>query len=75
MQRQLKVLGIFSRLYLRDGKAGYLADMPRTLGYLYRAAGRHGAMAGLRTFLEQRILPAMAAHPLFAESDLMRELA
>jgi aminoglycoside/choline kinase family phosphotransferase len=75
VQRQLKVLGIFSRLYLRDGKAGYLPDMPRTFGYLYRACARYPAMAGLHAFLKHRILPAMAAHPLFDETVLMAELA
>ena len=31
VQRHLKVLGIFARLWHRDGKPGYLDDMPRTL--------------------------------------------
>ena len=31
VQRQLKVLGIFARLYHRDGKRGYLDDMPRVM--------------------------------------------
>jgi aminoglycoside/choline kinase family phosphotransferase len=38
VQRQLKVLGIFARLYHRDGKAAYLDDMPRVLAYLRRLA-------------------------------------
>lgn len=33
LQRHVKVLGIFSRLHLRDGKDGYLKDLPRVLGY------------------------------------------
>ena len=33
LQRHLKVLGIFVRLYLRDGKKGYLKDLPRVLAY------------------------------------------
>ena len=33
-QRHLKAAGIFARLYHRDGKAGYLADVPRTVGYI-----------------------------------------
>lgn len=74
MQRQLKVLGIFSRLYLRDGKAGYLQDMPRTLGYLYRAAGRYSSTAELQRMLAERVVPAMAAHPLFQQMDLAQEL-
>jgi len=74
MQRQLKVLGIFSRLYLRDGKAGYLQDIPRTLGYLYRAAGRYPSMADLKQLLDERVVPAMAAHPLFDQVDPTQEL-
>jgi aminoglycoside/choline kinase family phosphotransferase len=34
LQRHLKVLGIFCRLYLRDGKANYLHDLPLTLAYV-----------------------------------------
>lgn len=34
VQRHLKAAGIFARLYHRDGKPGYLADIPRTLGYI-----------------------------------------
>ena len=35
MQRHIKVLGIFARLYKRDGKKGYLKDIPLTLKYLF----------------------------------------
>ncbi len=34
VQRHLKAVGIFSRLNIRDGKSGYLNDIPRTLNYL-----------------------------------------
>lgn len=40
LQRHLKVLGIFARLWHRDGKRGYLEDMPRFLHYV-RETGRH----------------------------------
>lgn len=73
-QRQLKVLGIFSRLWLRDGKAGYLADMPRTLGYLLRTAARYPALAELEQMLRQRVVPAMAAHERFDADALYLEL-
>src|SRR5690349_4029599 len=33
LQRHIKVLGIFCRLCYRDAKPGYLADLPRVLGY------------------------------------------
>lgn len=40
-QRHLKVLGIFARLYHRDGKDGYLKDMPLVMDYLRRVCGRY----------------------------------
>nr|MBV6629196.1 phosphotransferase [Oceanococcus sp. HetDA_MAG_MS8] len=41
LQRHLKVAGIFVRLYLRDGKAGYLQDIPRTMQYVRQVCRRH----------------------------------
>ncbi len=41
VQRHLKVLGIFARLYHRDGKEGYLKDMPLVMDYLRRACERY----------------------------------
>ena len=52
IQRQLKVLGIFARLYYRDGKDRYLADLPRVLAYVKKAVGRYAALAGLRRWLD-----------------------
>ncbi len=41
LQRHIKVLGVFSRLYLRDGKDGYLKDIPLTLKYTIETAFRY----------------------------------
>ena len=41
IQRQLKVVGIFSRLNYRDGKDNYLNDIPQTLEYLFNVASRY----------------------------------
>ena len=41
VQRHIKVLGIFARLYHRDGKSGYLQDMPRVARYLRQSAERY----------------------------------
>lgn len=38
-QRHIKVLGIFSRLYYRDGKAHYLDDLPLVQRYLLAVCG------------------------------------
>ncbi|VVO26460.1 aminoglycoside phosphotransferase family protein [Pseudomonas fluorescens] len=53
-QRHAKVLGIFVRLAWRDGKRGYLAYLPRTLGLFARALDTQ-ALHPLREFLEQNL--------------------
>ena len=41
LQRHLKILGIFARLTLRDGKPKYLADTPRFIHYVRNTANRY----------------------------------
>ena len=53
VQRQLKVLGIFARLAHRDGKRGYLDDMPRVMAYLRGACARYGALHPLLGLLDE----------------------
>jgi aminoglycoside/choline kinase family phosphotransferase len=55
IQRHVKVLGIFCRLWYRDGKPGYLPDLPRTLDYVREASARHSELADLARFLEERV--------------------
>ncbi|MDE1990174.1 MAG: phosphotransferase [Betaproteobacteria bacterium] len=52
VQRHLKVLGIFARLCHRDGKTGYLADMPRVAQALHAACSRYRELAPLARLLE-----------------------
>lgn len=47
LQRHLKVLGIFARLCHRDGKDGYLRDLPLVLAYVRRTCKRYQAFAPL----------------------------
>lgn len=42
IQRHLKAIGIFARLYHRDGKSRYLSDIPRTWGYIEETCRRLG---------------------------------
>jgi N-acetylmuramate 1-kinase len=58
MQRHLKAAGIFARLYHRDGKPGYLNDIPRTLGYVRDVAARYPQLAAFSKWLQLRVLPA-----------------
>ena len=53
VQRHLKILGIFARLWHRDGKDGYLKDMPLVSKYLRRAVERYDELAPLRKILDQ----------------------
>jgi hypothetical protein len=53
-QRHLKAIGIFARLNLRDGKPGYLRDIPRTLSYVLDVADRYPELAELRDLLRAR---------------------
>ena len=52
LQRQLKVAGIFVRLYLRDGKAAYLPHIPRVLNYLLYSARYFSHLKGLVQWIE-----------------------
>ena len=52
-QRHLKAIGIFSRLKIRDGKPGYLQDIPRTLEYVRQVSADEMSMAGLFSIIEQ----------------------
>ena len=53
IQRHLKAIGIFSRLNIRDGKPGYMKDIPRTFEYLVQVSANDGALSGLSSLLEQ----------------------
>src|ERR1700744_4975179 len=57
IQRHLKVLGIFARLWYRDGKSGYLDDLPLTLRYVVDACAGFPQLRELREFLQQRVVP------------------
>lgn len=53
LQRHLKVLGIFARLYHRDGKDGYLKDLPLVMEYTRKVAGRYTELKSLIRLLDE----------------------
>jgi aminoglycoside/choline kinase family phosphotransferase len=61
LQRHLKAIGIFSRLHLRDGKSGYLSDIPRTLNYISTVCSTYPELAEFHTFLQKHILDKIKA--------------
>lgn len=57
MQRHLKAAGIFARLAIRDGKHGYLDDIPRTVSYLITASARQPALRCFHEWLSEVVMP------------------
>lgn len=55
LQRHLKVLGIFCRLWYRDGKASYLQDLPLVWKYTREVGRRHEGIAPLVDLIETAI--------------------
>lgn len=53
LQRNLRILGVFARLNHRDGKAAYLAHMPRVNQYVRQVAGRYLAFKPLIRILDE----------------------
>ena len=53
LQRHLKILGIFARLTLRDGKPQYLADTPRFIKYARSTASRYRQLGPLMVLLDE----------------------
>jgi len=58
LQRHIKVLGIFARLFLRDGKAGYLDDLPLVIRYTLEQLGSYPELNEFKSWFVRRILPA-----------------
>ena len=52
LQRHLKILGIFARLTLRDGKPKYLADTPRFIKYVRATAARYRSLGPFMVLLD-----------------------
>ena len=57
LQRHIKVLGIFARLWLRDGKPGYLADLPLVMRYTLDVAAAYPETAAFAAWFRERVLP------------------
>ena len=51
LQRHIKILGIFSRLYHRDGKSQYLNDIPLVLQHIYRTTKKYPELTAFHQLL------------------------
>lgn len=66
-QRHLKVLGIFSRLYLRDSKPRYLADLPLVMRYLLEATGSIPYACEFHDWFLRRVVPAAQVQDWYSD--------
>jgi N-acetylmuramate 1-kinase len=62
VQRNCKILGIFTRLWKRDGKTGYLVHIPR-LWRLLEADLRDPALGDIARWLDRHLPPAARRAP------------
>ena len=53
LQRHIKVLGLFCRIYYRDGKPHYLPDLPRFIGYARKVAERYRPLGPFAKLLDE----------------------
>lgn len=67
LQRHIKASGIFARLWHRDGKAGYLNDIPRTLQYIVTVGKQVEECTKLAELVEEIVIPAVLAKASEAE--------
>ncbi len=65
LQRHIKVLGIFSRLYLRDGKPGYLNDLPLVIRYTLEQLEPYPEFDKFKDWLALRVLPELPKQDWF----------
>ncbi len=59
LERNITVLGTFSRLNLRDGKSGYLQHLPRLMHYIFTIAANYPEFTAFIQWLQERVLPVV----------------
>lgn len=59
IQRHLKAAGIFARLNIRDGKPGYLSDIPNTCQYILDISAKYQELAQLHSWLQSVFMPKL----------------
>ncbi len=69
-QRHIKVLGLFVRLWLRDGKSVYLNDIPRVTAYLGWVCARYPELSEACYWLNSEVLPRLKAQNWWQDYSL-----
>jgi aminoglycoside/choline kinase family phosphotransferase len=73
MQRHIKVMGIFARLALRDGKQSYLKDLPLVIRYSLEAAKAYPETAKFYDWFLQRVEPVLSAQAWYSDWQMAGE--
>ncbi len=73
LQRHIKVLGIFARLSLRDGKHRYLDDLPLVVAYTRSVVGKYAELGEFSQWFEKLIMPCVERQPWFKKVEIPTE--
>ena len=63
LQRHIKAAGIFARLFHRDGKSQYLADIPLTLQYIVDISAQYPELSFIHQLVIEQVIPALPSLP------------
>ncbi|MGI9295906.1 MAG: aminoglycoside phosphotransferase family protein [Pseudomonadales bacterium] len=69
LERNITVLGTFSRLYLRDGKSDYLPHLPRLIHYILTIAKDYPEFVPFLQWFQNRLLPIARQQDWYKECD------
>lgn len=69
LHRHIKVMGIFARLALRDGKTDYLQDLPLVIAYVVDVFKRYPEAAAFGQWFEAQIMPYLILQNWYNEND------
>ena len=78
LQRHLRVLGVFARLHLRDGKPAYLDDLPLVWHYVREVLAHYQNIPTLRDFsgwLDDAVMPVITKQPWYKDLKAPKPLA
>jgi N-acetylmuramate 1-kinase len=73
LQRHIKVLGIFSRLHLRDGKKNYLQDLPLVIRYTLEVAEQYPTLRAFNDWFKAKLLPLIEKQNWYSDYRIAGE--
>ena len=68
LQRHIKVMGVFARLALRDGKTEYLHDLPLAIAHVLDVVSRYPAAAPFGHWFEAEVKPHLSSQSWYKGS-------